>query len=329
MLVTGGTGFLGKRLAHRLKNMGHNVTVLGRNEEIGAALEQEGITFLKVDLADNEKVINACAEVDYVFHCGALSSPWGRYEDFYNSNVVGTRNIIEGCKKHGIKRLIHVSTPSIYFEFKDKYNVSEDAELPEKKINNYAETKFLAEQEIDRAFEEGLPVVTIRPSGIFGIGDTSILPRLIKANNKKFIPVIANKKVEIDITYVENVVDALLLCKDAPETVLGKKYNITNGEPVSLYDFLEMLILKLGYDFKPLKLPFKLVYSAAGCLELLSKTFGGHKEPVLTKYSVGILNYSRTLDISAARTELGYSPRVSIQDAVEELVNGWNDNYGS
>ena len=214
ILVTGATGFLGKRLALRLSELGYEVTATGRNTLVGVDLEKQGICFRKTDLQDTESIINACKNKDYVFHCGALSSPWGKYKDFYNTNILGTKNIIQGCKENSVKRLIHVSTPSIYFDFKDKLNISEKDPLPDKPVNDYAKTKLLAEQEIDKAHQEGLPVITIRPRAIFGPGDTSILPRLIKANNKRFIPVIGDKKVLVNITYVENAVDALLLCKE-------------------------------------------------------------------------------------------------------------------
>jgi len=326
-LVTGGTGFLGKRLALRLVELGHEVSVIGRNERVGLDLEESGINFIKADLKDTNEITEACKNQDYVFHCGALSSPWGKYQDFYNTNVLGTKNIIQGCQKHKIKRLIYVSTPSIYFDFTDKFNISENTPLPENPVNDYAKTKLMAEKKIDKAFNEGLPVITIRPRGIFGPGDTSILPRLIKANNNRFIPVIEHRKVLVDITYVDNIIEALLLCIDSPEYTLGKKYNITNGEPVLLYDFLENVITKLGYKFNPKTLSFNEAYKIAGLMEFISRTLLFGKEPALTQYTVGILARSQTLDISSAKRELGYVPKISINDGVDELIRWWKDKH--
>ncbi|MGR6010440.1 NAD-dependent epimerase/dehydratase family protein [Bacillus cereus] len=99
MLVTGGTGFLGQKLAFRLKNMGYEVTATGRNKTIGKVLEQNGIEFVHCPLEDRERVVQVCKDKDYIFHSGALSSPWGKYEDFYNANVLGTKHIIEGKSK--------------------------------------------------------------------------------------------------------------------------------------------------------------------------------------------------------------------------------------
>jgi len=325
LLVTGGTGFLGQKLVKRLKNLGYNVTALGRNEVAGKKLETLGITFIKADLKDTGSIKELCMNQDYVFHCGALSSPWGRYKDFYNANVLGTQNIISGCREHNVKRLIYVSTTSIYNDFTDKFNLSENEPLPSKFANTYAETKYMAEQELDKAYLQGVPVITIRPSGIFGPNDTSILPRLIRANNSKFIPVVGNKKVYVDITYVENVIDALLLCKDSPDHTLGKKYNITNDSPISLYEFLEDVIVRLGYKFKPRKISFNTAYQLASIMEFVSRTVLFYKEPPLTRYSVGVLTKSRTLDICAAKNDLGYYPKITVEEGVIELLKWWKE----
>lgn len=108
----------------RLKALEYNVTVLGRNHIIGQQLESEGLQFLPIDLKDASAIIDACKEKYYVFHCGGLLSPWGKYQDFYNANVLGTRNIIQGCKTHKVKRLIDVSTSSVYFDFCHRLNIS-------------------------------------------------------------------------------------------------------------------------------------------------------------------------------------------------------------
>lgn len=325
MLVTGGTGFLGKTLAIRLKKLGHEVYAMGRNEKAGAGLEQAGIHFMKVDFSDEEAVITACKNMDYVFHCGALSSPWGVYQDFYTANVLGTLHVIKGCKKHGIKRLIYVSTPSIYFQFDDRLNVKEDAPLPEAFVNYYAETKYLAEKEIDKAFIDGLPVITIRPRAIFGPEDGAIIPRLIKVNQEKFIPLINGGEALLDLTYVENVVDALLLCMNSPSATLGQKYNITNGEQVRLKDILEAVFQKLDMSFHFKKVPYGVAFQLAGFLEWVSRNFQKGKEPILTKYTVSVISKTQTLNIEKARNELGYQPRVSVSEGIDYFANWWKE----
>lgn len=325
VLVTGGTGFLGQRLACKLQVDGFEVTVIGRNERIGNILRSNHINFIKCDLRDKAAVHEACRKQEYVFHCGALSSIWGKYKDFYDINVEGTQNIIVGCMKNSAKRLIHVSTPSIYFNMEDKFDIAENEDLPMLPVNDYAKTKRMAEAEIDAAHSKGLGVVTIRPRGIFGPGDTSIIPRLVRANNKIGVPFINQGQALIDITYVDNVVDSLLLCMKAADSIHGKKYNITNGEPWRLGDLFRQVFAKLEMEFKPRNLSFKQAYTVAAMLEYLYKILSLPGEPVITKYSAGVLAKSQTLNIAAALTDLGYKPRVSIIQGIEEFAKWWRN----
>jgi nucleoside-diphosphate-sugar epimerase len=326
VLITGGTGFLGKRLALRLHSQSDNVTILGRDPYIGKQLETEGLRFLAVDFRDKQATIKACQGQDYIFHCGALSSPWGKYADFYQANVLGTRHIIQGCQEYGVKRLIHVSTPSIYFNFAHSLNIPESIPLPPP-VNAYAETKYLAEQEIQQAHTQGLPVITIRPRAIFGPGDTTILPRLLQANERSGIPLINNGQACIDMTYVDNVVDALLLCQNAPDTLLGRTFNITNGEPTTLRNLLALLSQQLGYPLNLKPIPYNLAYGIATVMELVCKTILFGKEPILTRYTVGLLAFDQTLDITAAKTELGYQPQVSILEGLKIFAQWWKENH--
>ena len=321
--MTGGTGFLGKGLALKLKELGNDVSILGRNRAIGDRLAEAGLRFLPVDLQDPHATMQACQGQDYVFHCGGLSSPWGTERDFYNANVLGTRHIIQACQHHGVKRLIHVSTSSVYFDFSHRLNISETSPLPKRPANAYTKSKRLAEEAIDLAYRQGLPAIAIRPRGIFGPGDSTIIPRLLRASDRAGIPLINNGQVWLDITYIDNVIDALILCKDAPENLLGRTFNITNGEPINLATLLKMLSEKLDKPLKIKPVSYSIVYGLAAGMELGAKIFGG--EPLLTRYTVGLLAFSQTLDITAARKELGYHPRVTIESGLEIFAK-WKKN---
>lgn len=309
ILITGGTGFLGSRVARRLALEGHSVTAAGSK---------------KMDLRNGDEVDNACRGQDIVIHCGALSAPWGREEAFYETNCLGTKHVIEGCFKHSVKRLIHISTPSLYFDFRDRFNINESEPLP-RPCNAYAHSKRLAEEEIDRAFQEGLEVITLRPRGIFGPGDTTIFPRLILANREKKLPLINEGKALLDLTYVDNVVDAILLAMQAPKSALGKKFNITNGEPWTALALIKCLLSHLNEPFYPKQVPYSVAYGAAWMMELYSKYFNDFKEPRFTRYSVGVIAKSQTLDIQAAKTELGYVPKVGIEEGIHQFVKWWKN----
>jgi nucleoside-diphosphate-sugar epimerase len=327
VLVTGATGFLGGALTRRLHGMDVQVTALGRNPRALACLEQQQIRTVRADLADTMAIVDACRDQEIVFHCGALSAPWGRPRDFYDANVIGTENVILGCEENRVKRLVHISTPSIYFGYEPRVNVREDADLPQKPANEYARTKRMAELRVDKAFQRGLPVITIRPRAIFGRGDNALLPRLLEQLQKRDLRIIGSGKNLADLSYVENVVDALLLCAEAPAHALGKKYNITNGESVVLWDLIRRMAEALGYPAPKKHIPYKLADSLARMLEIIYSLLPGQPEPPLTRYSVGLLALNFTLDISAARRDLGYRPRVSIDKSFDEVIRWWKETH--
>ncbi|MCE2991834.1 MAG: NAD-dependent epimerase/dehydratase family protein [Candidatus Jidaibacter sp.] len=327
-LITGATGCLGRNLATRLLREGWEVHVTGRNESIGALLENQGGRFYKADLGNKEAITALCQGKDVIFHCGALSSPWGKYSDFYRANVLGTNNVIEGCLKHDVKRLVHVSTPSIYFDFKEKHQISEADLLPEKPVNHYAATKHEAEHFIDAAFKEhNLPVITIRPRAIFGPYDTAIMPRIIRAARNGKVPHINGGNALIDATYVDNVVESLLLCASAHEAALGKKYNITNGEPIQLKDLLRLSFSALGLPFQPKYISYKTAYRMATIMEAVASLPGISWEPVLTKYGVGVFSIGQTLDISAAIRDLGYKPIITLDQGIRRFAAWWKEKH--
>jgi nucleoside-diphosphate-sugar epimerase len=321
-IITGSTGFLGGALTRRLHGMGWDVTALGRNIAKLDQLASENIHAKQINLKDKGALMAAFKEQEIVFHCAALPSPWGNFESFYQANVIGTRNVIQACQENNVRRLVYVSTPSLYFEYKSRMNVKEDDPLPEP-ISNYAATKILAEEEVDKAFAQGLPTVTIRPRAIFGPGDTVIFPRLIPRLKSGRLPIIGDGENVVDLTYIENVVDALLLCAEAPTQTLGKKYNISNGEPIKLWGMVKKICAELGYKFPARKISHNVAHTAAAALEVIYTLMPTHPEPPLTRVSVSMIANSTTLDISAAKRDLGYAPRVSVDEGYQKFMEWW------
>ena len=326
ILVTGATGFLGRALAKRLVSLGHNVIGLGRNKTKGNELQTLGINFIDCDLEDKQKLESIMRNVDFVVHCAAKSSPWGRYKDFYKSNVNGTKNIIDICLKNNVTRLVYISSPSVYFKLKDEFNITETANYTNKPVNNYIKTKIIAEKLIDDAFNKGLDVITLRPRAIFGIGDTAIFPRLIKTNNKRFLPITTNKDILVDLTYIENVVDAILLAVNADKKYSGEKYNITNDEHIYLHKTIEKIITSLNYEYKTKKIPYKLLKLISTLIDNLYYIFLPNKEPTITQYSLGVLSFSQTFDISKAKNELGYIPKISTNEGLKCVIDYYKEH---
>ena len=323
VLVTGATGFLGKYLVEELHANGYEVTAQGRNVKRLEELSQSyGCHTLPCDLSE---IAGIKCPADYVIHAAALSTVWGKWDDFYEANVIGTQNVIDFCFANGVKKMVHVSSPSVYTEKKDRFDIKEDEVNVKNRLNFYIRTKIMAEALVNKAHEEGLATVIIRPRGLFGIGDTSIIPRLIKANRTIGIPLLNGGKNVVDITCVENVALALRLAMESDKDV-GETYNITNGEPREFKKILEELFVQIGEEARYKKLPVGLLYAAASVLEGVYKLFHIYKEPSITRYTVLTLGYSQTMNIERAKADFGYQPKMTLSEGIRKYADDLKAN---
>src|SRR5262249_4414951 len=138
-----------------------------------------GARFVQGDLSDAAFARRAVQGMDAVIHCAGLAGTWGPYQEFYRANVLATRNLLEACKDHGVKRLINISSPSIYFDYKDQFDLREDF-VPPRFSNAYAQTKFEAERLMSSYHSPQLETVSLRPRSVIGRGDQNVLPRLVR-----------------------------------------------------------------------------------------------------------------------------------------------------
>ncbi len=329
ILVTGGTGFLGRRTIEMLLNQGHQLTGLGRNAQIGSELQKLGANFIRADLSDISKLQTACEAQDVVIHCAALSSPWGKKEDFIQSNVEGTQNILRAAIDSKIHRFVHISTPSIYIDSKSRLNIRESDPLPKNSINEYARTKRIAEELVRQSNEQGkISAVILRPQGIFGPHDSAILPRVIQVTRKKgFFPFIGDGENLIDMTYVDNVVHAISLCLKGKGAAATGAFNITNGEPAKNYELIGQILSGLEIPFRWKRIPFSVALNLASALEWTHRHWIQGKEPLLTRYSVLALSQSRTLNIEAAQQQLGYQPLISLESGIQKTIQWWKPRW--
>ena len=330
VLLTGATGFLGGYVIKEiLEHPGLSVIAVGRNEKRGKELEaiSELVHFVRADLTDKDqiKTIFENEKPDYVIHTGALSSAWGKYDDFYNANVLATRYIAELCIEYSVKRMVYISSPSIYTAKRDRLNIREDDFDPNNKLNFYIKTKLISESELHELEKKGLDLAILRPRGLIGPGDPSLMPRLMRANGKIGIPLIRKGKITVDITCVQNVAYACYLAMSV-EAAKGHTFNITNGEPSEFGKLLELFCEEAGEQAKFLHLPFGLLYVVAAIMEFFYTILPTNKEPMLTRYTVCTLSFSQSLDISKAKEILGYKPKISLQEGIREYGKWWQTN---
>ena len=320
VLVTGATGFLGKYVVEELVEHGYQVRAFGRNRAIGQSLVNASVTFIQGDLTNQEDLTKACQEMDMVVHAGALSTVWGPWEDFYQTNVLGTKYILEACSEANIERLVYVSSPSIYAAPRDQLDIKESDAPQENRLNNYIRSK-LASEKLFKDYPDVSSVI-LRPRGLFGIGDTSILPRVLNLSQKIGIPLIGDGRQLMDMTCVENVALAIRLALETPQAA-GEVYNITNGEPRAFRNLIEETLRGLGYPIRYRKIPAPLVSDISSSLEFIYKSLKLKGEPALTRYTYYLLRYSQTLDISKAERDLGYRPKITISEGIEQYVQDY------
>ena len=324
ILLTGATGFLGFRTLEKLIEIENveKIVANGRNLKSGHIVTNKKIDYQLGELSDNDFVTRLVKNIDIIIHAAALSSPWGKYDEFYKSNIQSIENLIYAALENNVKRFIFISSPSIYFNLKDRLNIKETDPLPDRFINSYAETKHMAEKKLERS---GLQYIILRPRAIIGRGDTVIMPRLIKAYDEKKLFILGDGRNIVDLTSVANIVHAIILSINSEERSLNNSYNITNGKPVLLWEAISQVLTALERKIPNQKINIKILMFFAFLMEMKAKIFGG-KEPVLTRYTVGTLGKSFTMDISKAQDLLDYKPSITTEESIEEFVKWYKHN---
>ncbi len=303
-------------------------------------LEAQGVRFIRASLDDSAAVSAACAGVDTVFHTAAKVGVWGRYDHFFRTNVLGTRALLEGCRAHGVKRLIYTSTPSVVYNGQALANANESLPLTTDCPSPYPLTKAIAEREVLAANSDTLRTIALRPHLIWGVGDPHLVPRVLARARAGRLRIVGSGSNRVDMVHVENAVDAHLLAEAAlrqfhlisendngPRRADGRAFFITNGEPVVLWAWINGLLRALGEPPVTKKISLGAASTVGAICEALWKILPVESEPPMTRFIAAELAKDHWFDISAARRDLGYTPRVSMADGTAELV-AWYQRQG-
>jgi len=318
ILITGATGFLGNVVSTQLLERGHTLTLMGRDFSRVRNLLYMGAAPLRLDLRDRDGVQAACAGMDMVCHLGALSSRWGPRRDFWEVNVEGTRNVLEGCLEHKVKRLIYASTPGVTFDGHDHFEVNEDAPYASRFVSVYSETKKVAEEMVLGA-RALLEVGVLRLKALYGPGDRALLPRLLEAAREGRLVQLGNGQNRLDFTYIDDAALAVVLALEhAAPFPVRPVWHITGGEHVRVWDVIYRILEHQGIPRKLPKIPLELALLTATALEGLSRITG--KEPALGRYITLLLARNQTYDIGKARRELGYAPQVPFEEGLRRTL---------
>lgn len=322
ILVTGASGFIGAHVARRLASDGHVVVATGRDAARLGVLNGVVSELVAADLAD-DALDGLLAGCDVVVHCAALSSPWGPAEAFRKANVVATERLLDASLRQRTRRFLHMGSPSIYFRFRDQFDVGEDFEPPRHWITEYARSKWLSECRVRDASNARLHTVILRPRAVFGEGDRAILPRLLALAARGWFPLVDAGRALIDVTHVDNLATLVAHCVQADLPGNGRAYNVSNGTPIRVQALLRQLFDALGLQPRLVPLPRAPALALAAISERLALMRRGRPEPRLTRYGVGVIAYSQTLDISRATRELQYAPSMGIDDGLARYARWW------
>ena len=322
ILVTGGGGFLGGHIIKELlKNPSYIVTNFSRHNY--ADLEDLGVPTIKGDLRKKDDVEKALDYgFDAIFHVAALPGVWGKYEDYYEINYLGTKHLLEAAKSRNVQRFVYTSTPSVVFNKEDLLGVGEEQPYATNFLNAYAETKTMAEKLV-LEMNNGTSFLTcaLRPHLIWGPGDPHLFPRVIQKGKQGKLRIVGDGENLVDIIYVENAAIAHVQAFEHLKTgsrVCGQAYFIGQERPVKLWDFINQVlgIVKVDPVVKSMDVDF--AYRLGWFFEKVYKFLGINKpEPPLTRFVALNLGKSHYFSHEKAKRDFGYIPRITIEEGIK------------
>jgi nucleoside-diphosphate-sugar epimerase len=319
-LVTGGGGFLGKAIVRMLLEKGVDVCSFSRSAH--ADLEALGVEHRRGELADGNALVAAASGCDIVYHVAAKAGIWGPYQEFYRANVLGTRNVIQACRAHGIRRLVYTSSPSVVFDGTDMEGVDETVPYPAHYHAFYPQTKAAAEQLVLQANDLSLATVALRPHLIWGPGDNHLVPRILERGRKGALRRIGSRPCLVDTIFIDNAAEAHLLAADRLEVgsvVAGKAYFLSQDEPLPLWTVIDRILAADGLPPVTGSISPGLAFTVGWALEKIYGLLKLRSEPRMTRFVARELSTAHWFDISAARRDFAYAPRVTFNEGMERL----------
>lgn len=321
VLVTGGTGFTGKALVKRLLDAGHEVVSLDYKEGLKTDDLRKAGAEVVIGSVGDKAVVDRCMQgVDVVQHLAAafreLDVPNSYYDEI---NVGGTRNVLEAAEKYSVKKVIYCSTCGVHGNVENP-PANEDA--PINAADYYQQTKYAAEPVVKEFADKGMKTVIIRPSAIYGPGDPERFFMIFRrVNNGKF-PMFGSGKTLYHPLYVENLVDAHMLAME-PGKGDGETYLIADEEYVSIENLVQRIGKALNVEVKIPHFPILPLIIAGHVFEKLYKPF--KVAPPIFPRRVDWYRQNRAFDISKAKKELGYEPKVALDEGLRLTAEWYRD----
>jgi 2-alkyl-3-oxoalkanoate reductase len=326
ILVTGGGGFLGRYICEQLLARGDRVRSVSRGAY--PDLKALGVEVIRGDLADRRAVTAACDGVECVFHVAAVAGVSLNWQLYENANVAGTQNVIDACRMANVARLVYTSSPSVTFAGRDQKGVDERGayDFPWMAANNahYSRSKALAEQAVLAESDEELRTCALRPHLIWGPRDNHLILRLIDRARRGRLRRVGGGTNLVDVCYVENAAAAHLAAADAladPNSpAAGRAYYISQGEPVNCWQWIDEVLALAGLPPVRKSISLENARRLGAACEAVYRWLRLRSEPPMTRFLAAQLARSHWYDITAARRDLGYEPRVSTAEGMRRLA---------
>ncbi len=322
VLVTGGTGFTGKALVKRLLDDGHEVVALDYKEGLGTReISDWGAAVVLGSVTDKDVVNDSMKGVDVVHHLAAafreLNVPDTYYEEV---NVAGARTVLEAAFQNNVRKFIYCSTCGVHGNI-DEPPAGEDA--PIKPADYYQRTKFEAEPIVLEYADKGMKTVILRPAAIYGPGDPERFFMIFKQVRKGWFPMFGDGRTLYHPLYIDNLVDALMISMQEGKGD-GQTYLIADDEYVEIERLVRMVADSMKIKLKVPHIPVLPVVLIGHIVEKVCKPFK-IKPPIFPR-RVDWYRQNRAFDISKARKELGYNPRIGLKEGLERTAAWYEEN---
>jgi nucleoside-diphosphate-sugar epimerase len=313
VLVTGGTGFVGAHLVRRLRSRGHNVTSLDKSPGLfDDELRRAGATLLSGSVTDPGDVDRAVAGHELVYH---LASPFGDIlqpdQAYWDIEVNGTRNVLEAAERHGVRRVVHCSTQGVHGIIESPPG---DEDSPIAPRDYYCYSKAEGEKVCQDFLARGMDLVIVRPTSVYGPGDIRGWLKLYRMVAKGWFLMIGDGRTYNHPVYVENLVDLFELLMTAPQAK-GRTYLGGDDRAVTLTELVQAVARSVGTNVRIIRFPwYGAARAGAGAVEFLFK--GMRVKPPVFRRRLSWFKTNRAFRIDRAKQELGYQPRVSLDEGL-------------
>jgi len=322
VLVTGGTGFTGSHLTRRLLERGYDVSVLDNQK--GLAHDELAAKGAKISLGsvtDYDLLKRVIAGQEVIFHLAAafrrINLPKAVY---YETNVTAMRRLLEFARESGVRKIVYCSTQGVHGNVD---NPPGNEDTPIEPEDYYQITKYQGEEVAQEFARQGMDITILRPTAIYGPGDPGRFLMLFRQVQKGLFPFFGSGKALYHPVYIDNFVDAFELAEKQKDGE-GRAYLIADGQYYTIKEIVQKIGAVMGVELKIIHLPFLPLYWLCAVVEFLYKPLPA--DPPLFRRRADWFRQNRAFKIDKARAELGYDPKVGLDEGLRRTCEWYKAN---